>query len=163
MGKFGWDYPPGCHSLPWDNEEEDERCAFARWVDRWLGTAQTDKQHWLNRGGKREVVGWTYTLTVLWVYHLYFYWRDSKQFSVNLSLLKAGQHCRPDEQEAQLQLKVSTNFEWKTLNRVLEVELWAAPPPILEQCSQSNTETWAPRMPLWQHTFLLEERQDNAA
>ncbi len=92
-----------------------------------------------------------------------FYWRDSKQFSVKLSLLKAGQLCHPDEQEIQLQLKVSTTFEWQTFNRILEAELWVAPAPILEQFSQSDTETWVPRMALWQHTFLLEEWQDHAA
>lgn len=90
MSKFGWDYPPGCHSLPWD-ADEDERPAFERWLERWFGTTTQFKQHYIQRRQSRDKSGWTFRFTLLWVYSLYFYWHDRHSFNLRLSLLKAGQ------------------------------------------------------------------------
>ena len=159
MPDFGWSYPPDVTSLPWDNEEEDERRAIARWVDRWLGTWWKFKQHHIYRSQLREKSGWTYTFTLLWVYSLYFYWRGRKSFNLRLQLLKAGQRCHPDEQEAQLVFHVNATSDL-TLDRVLHFTLSASLPPIEEQAAKvedPDTGLFAPpRRPLWQHRHVFE-------
>lgn len=162
MNKFGWDYPPGCHSLPWDNEEADERCAIAQWLDRWFGTAWTFKQHYLRRSHLREKNGWTYTFTLLWVYSLYLYWHSWHSFTLRLSLLKAAQRCHPDEREAQLVFHVNATSDL-TLDRFLHMTLSASLPPIEEQAAKAvdpDTSFFgAPMQPLWQHKHVFEQWQ----
>ncbi|MBD2035309.1 hypothetical protein H6F86_08390 [Phormidium sp. FACHB-592] len=162
MSKFGWSYPPGVTSLPWDNEEDDERCAIAQWVDRWLGTTWSFKQHYIYRSRLRSKNGWTYKLTLLWVYSFYLYWHNRKNFNLRLSLLKAGQRCHPDEQEVQLVFAVDTTSDL-TLDRFLHLALSASLPPIEEQAAKAeDADTGffsAPMQSLWQHRHVFERWQ----
>jgi hypothetical protein len=117
------------------------------------------KRRYIYRSRLREENGWTYRLTVLWVYSLCLYWHNWQSFSLHLSLLKAGQVCHPDEQEAQLLfvVNVASDFE---LNRFLHLTLSAALPPIEEQAMKTEDPDTgffgAPLQPLWRHNHIFE-------
>jgi len=129
---FGWDYPPGCHRLPWDDEPDDERCWVECWVERWLGIWRDYEPHHIYKGRVRVPNGWTVVVTVLWVYRLYLRWHDWRWFNLRLSLLKAGQCAPPDEQAAQVLFTACTESNWD-LGTDLRVGLSVAKAPIQEQ------------------------------
>ena len=133
---FGSDYPPGCHSLPWDDEPDDERCGLERWVERWLGTGWDFEPHHLYKGEVRKRHGWTLVVTLLWVYRLY--WRRSPGwFNLRLSLLKAGQSVHPDDEAAQILITACTETNWN-LGTDLRIGMLVVQCPIQEQLVKAS-------------------------